>query len=204
MSPTSRFNPWPKRGFGALGMGSRFMNRTWIYEELLLDVASGVRFLKSRGGQHVILSGHSGGGSLMSFYQAQAETDPPHRVKETPAGDPPDLNQFDLPREDGLIPLNAAEGEGLHWTHHLDPSLQDESDPFSYDSSLDMYNPDNSFRVPPGETKHSLEFLERFSKAQQERAQRLEEIAGCTSSAKVGHFGFQVKRQSEPMLMGLV
>ena len=26
----------------------------------------------------------------------------------------------------------------------------------------------------------------------------------CTSSAKVGHFGFQVKRQSEPMLMGLV
>ena len=26
----------------------------------------------------------------------------------------------------------------------------------------------------------------------------------CTSSAKVGHFGFQVKRQSEPMLIGLV
>ncbi len=166
-----------QRGFGALGMGSRSMNRTWIHEELLLDVASGVRFLKSRGVQHVILAGHSGGGSLMSFYQAQAETDPPHRVKETPAGDPPDLNQFDLPRADGLITLNAAEGEGLHWTHHLDPSLRDESDPFSYDPSLDMYNPDNGFRVPPGETKYSLEFLERFSKAQQERAQRLVEIA---------------------------
>ena len=27
---------------------------------------------------------------------------------------------------------------------------------------------------------------------------------GCTSSARMGHFGFQVKRQSEPMLIGLV
>jgi hypothetical protein len=26
----------------------------------------------------------------------------------------------------------------------------------------------------------------------------------CTSSAKVGHFGLQVKRQFEPMLIGLV
>jgi len=26
----------------------------------------------------------------------------------------------------------------------------------------------------------------------------------CTSSAKVGRFGFQVKRQFEPMLIGLV
>ena len=26
----------------------------------------------------------------------------------------------------------------------------------------------------------------------------------CTSSARMGHFGFQVKRQSEPMLIGLV
>jgi DNA-binding response OmpR family regulator len=29
-------------------------------------------------------------------------------------------------------------------------------------------------------------------------------FAGCTSSAKVGRFGFQVKRQFEPMLIGLV
>jgi 4,5-dihydroxyphthalate decarboxylase len=30
------------------------------------------------------------------------------------------------------------------------------------------------------------------------------ERSGCTSSAKVGRFGFQVKRQFEPMLIGLV
>ncbi|MBI4444153.1 MAG: hypothetical protein HY649_12375 [Acidobacteria bacterium] len=169
--------PLAQRGFGALGMGSRSLNRTWIHEELLLDAAAGVKFLKSRGVEHVILAGHSGGGSLLSFYQAQAETDPPNRVKQTPAGDPPDLNRFDLPKADGLITLNAAEGEGLHWTHHLDPSLTDETDPFSYDPSLDMFNPDNGFRVPPGETKYSPEFLERVAKAQQERARKLVELA---------------------------
>ena len=29
-------------------------------------------------------------------------------------------------------------------------------------------------------------------------------VLDCTSSARMGHFGFQVKRQSEPMLIGLV
>lgn len=126
-------DPLARRGYGALGMGSRSMNRTGIHEELLLDVAAGVKFLRDRGAERVILAGHSGGGSLLAFYQAQAETAPPNRIKETPAGDPPDLNKYDLPKADGFVTLNAAEGEGIHFTHHLDPSLVDETDPFSYD-----------------------------------------------------------------------
>lgn len=169
--------PLARRGFATLGMGSRSMNRTGIHEELLLDVAAGVKFLKSRGAERVILAGHSGGGSLMAFYQAQAETAPPNRLKETPAGDPLDLNKFDLPKADGFVTLNAAEGEGLHYTHHLDPSLTDEADPFSYDPSLDVYNPDNGFRVPPEVTKYAPAFLERVAKAQQERGRRLVDIA---------------------------
>jgi pimeloyl-ACP methyl ester carboxylesterase len=169
--------PLAEKGFGALGMGSRSMNRTGVHEELVLDVAAGVKFLRSRGVKRIVLVGHSGGGSLMSFYQSQAEAAPPNRAKSTPAGDPPDLNQFDLPKADGLITLNAAEGEGLHFTHHLDPSLTDEHDPFSYDASLDMYNPDNGFRVPPGQTKYTPEFVERVTKAQQERGRRLAELA---------------------------
>lgn len=169
--------PLAEKGFGALGMGSRSMNRTGIHEELVLDVAAGVKFLRSRGVKHIILVGHSGGGSLMSFYQSQAETTPPSRVKSTPTGDPPDLNRFDMPKADGLITLNAAEGEGLHFTHHLDPSLTDEHDPFSYDPSLDMYNPDNGFRVPPEKTTYAPEFVERVTRAQQERGRRLVELA---------------------------
>jgi len=169
--------PLARHGFGALGMGSRSMNRTGIHEELLLDVAEGVKFLKSRGAERVILAGHSGGGSLMAFYQAQAETAPPNRVKATPAGDPPDLNKYDLPRADGFVTLNAAEGEGIHFTHHLDPSLVDETDPFSYNPDLDMYHPANGFRVPPETTKYSPEFIERVRKAQEARGWRLVEVA---------------------------
>ncbi len=169
--------PLAERGFATLGMGSRYMNRTGIHEELLLDLAAGVKFLHAHGVQRVILVGHSGGGSLTTFYQSQAEAAPGTRVKHTPAGDPPDLNTFDLPKADGIVTLNAAEGEGLHFTHHLDPSLTDESDPFSYDPSLDPYNPANGFRVPPGVTKYSPEFIDRFYKAQQARGRRLVEIA---------------------------
>src|SRR5205823_14104325 len=81
--------PLARQGFATLGMGSRDLNRTGIHEELVLDVAAGVRFVKRRGAQTVILAGHSGGGSLMAFYQSQAEAAPPNRVKATPAGDPP-------------------------------------------------------------------------------------------------------------------
>jgi pimeloyl-ACP methyl ester carboxylesterase len=169
--------PLARQGFATLGMGSRDLNRTGIHEELVLDVAAGVRFVKSRGAQHVILAGHSGGGSLMAFYQSQAEATPPTRVKATPAGDPPDLNKFDLPKADGFVTLNAAEGEGLHFTHHLDASLVDESDPFSYDPSVDIYNLANGFRVPPETTKYAADFLDKVRKAQQARGWRLVEIA---------------------------
>jgi pimeloyl-ACP methyl ester carboxylesterase len=53
----------------------------------------------------------------------------------------------------------------------------DENDPFSYDPSLDLYNPDNGWRIPPEVTKYTPEFVAKVEKAQQERAKRLVEIA---------------------------
>jgi pimeloyl-ACP methyl ester carboxylesterase len=169
--------PLAREGYGALGMSPRQGDKSGIHEELLLDLAAGIKFLKSRGVEKIVLIGHSGGGALSAYYQAQAEAPPAQRIRQTPAGDPFDLGKFDLPKADGLILLNAAEGEGLHIAHRLDPSLIDESDPFSYDPSLDMYNPANGFRVPPEPSHYSKEFLERYRKAQQERARRLVEIA---------------------------
>jgi pimeloyl-ACP methyl ester carboxylesterase len=158
-------------------MASREINRTGIHEELLLDLAAAIKALKARGVERIILCGHSGGGSLMAFYQSQAETAPPGRITQTPAGDPPDLNKYNLPKADGIVTMNAAEGEGEHFTHHLDPSIVDENDPFSYDPSLDAFNPDNGFRVPPGVTKYTPEFLDRYRKAQQERGRRVAQMA---------------------------
>ncbi len=169
--------PLARNGLGAMGMMSRSAGHSGIHEELILDVAAGVRFLKSQGVENVILAGHSGGGSLMAFFQAQAETAPPNRIEHTPAGDPPNLNEFDLPKAQGLITLNAGEGEGLHIAHHLDPSVTDENDPFSYDPALDPYNPDNGWRVPPQISEYSASFVDRFRAAQQARAERLVEIA---------------------------
>lgn len=173
-----RLTPLAKLGIATLGMAPRETGCSGIHEEMLLDIASAIKWLKEvKKFETVVVMGQSGGGSLMAYYQAQAETAPPNRVKETPAGDPPNLNEFDLPRADGFITMNAAEGEGLHIAHHLDPSVTDEDDPFSYDPSLDMYNPANGFRVPPEPTKYSPEFVARVRKAQQERAQRLVAIA---------------------------
>lgn len=170
--------PAAEHGFAGYGMAGRWTGQDGIHEELLLDIARAIRWLKEeRGFTHVVLVGHSGGGSLMAYYQSQAETKPPNRYSSTPAGDPPDLNTFTLPTADGIAILNASEGEGLHVLHHLDPSLVREDDPLSIDPSLDMYNPANGFREPPESSRYSPEFARRFREAQKARDQRLTEWA---------------------------
>ena len=166
--------PAAERGFAGFGMKSRWAGEHGIHEELLLDIAAAVRYLrKERGFEHVVFTGQSGGGSLFAFYQSQAETAPPKRYAETPAGDPPDLNAHEMIPGDGIVILNANEGEGLHLTHHLDPSIVDENDPLSVDPTLDMYNPANGFRRPPESSRYTPEFTKRFREAQWARAERL-------------------------------
>lgn len=172
--------PLAKAGFAVFGMAPRYMkeNQHLIMEETVLDVAEAIRFLKEeRGMTHVVLHGHSGGGSMVGFYQAQASKNPPNRLKSTPAGDPPDLNQFDLPKADGLIISASHRGRGWAVLRKLDPSVVDEDDPLSWDPSLDMYNPENGFRPPPEPTKYSEEFMTRFKAGQRARMQRLVEKA---------------------------
>ena len=170
--------PAAERGYAGFGMKSRWWGEHGIHEELLLDIAAAVRYLKKeRGFERVIFTGQSGGGSLFAFYQSQAETAPPNRYKETPAGDPPDLNKHEMIPGDGIVILNANEGEGLHLTHHLDPSIIDESDPLSVDPALDMYNPANGFKMPPESSRYTPEFTKKFRAAQWARAERLTERA---------------------------
>ena len=170
--------PAAERGFAGYGMKSRWWGEHGIHEELLLDIAAAVRYLKKeRGFEKVVFTGQSGGGSLFAFYQSQAQTAPPNRLKETPAGDPPDLNAHEMIPGDGIVILNANEGEGLHLTHHLDPSIVDESDPFSVDPAIDMYNPANGFRLPPESSRYTPEFTKRFRAAQWARAERLTAVA---------------------------
>ncbi|MEW6296537.1 MAG: alpha/beta hydrolase [Thermodesulfobacteriota bacterium] len=167
-------------GYAAFGQESRWPNNdiACIHEMLLPDIAAGVKFLKEqRGFQQVVFIGNSGGGSLYTFYQAQAVTPPPGRLTHTPAGDPYDLNRFALPPGDGIVILAAHLGEGKFLQHAIDPSVTDENDPLSCDPSLDMYNPVNGFREPPAPSKYSEEFIQRYRAAQTARVARIDAIA---------------------------
>ena len=67
-------------GYAAFGQEGRWPSNdiACIHEMLLPDIAAGLKFLKEqRGFQHVIFIGNSGGGSLYTFYQAQAAMNPP-------------------------------------------------------------------------------------------------------------------------------
>jgi hypothetical protein len=166
-------------GFAAFGQNSRNLNNdaVCVHETLLLDVAAGVRFLRDRGFKEIILCGNSGGGSLYAFYIAQAVTAPPGRLTHTPAGDPVDLNSYDMPLVDGYINLAAHLGEGKILMQMLDPSVSDESDPLSCDATLDPFNPDNGYRQPPASSHYPPDFVERYRAAQRARVQRLDDRA---------------------------
>lgn len=171
--------PLVEAGYGVLGRAGRWPNNdvNTVHEPLLLDVAAGVRFLREQGCDKVVLLGNSGGSSLATFYQWQASTAPPGRLKETPAGDTFDLNGFDLPAADGVVIVGGHVGEGLLLAKLLDPAVIDERDPLASDPELDLYDPANGFRTPPESSKFSQEFLAHYRAAQLDRVRRLDAIA---------------------------
>lgn len=166
-------------GFACFGQAGRWVNNdvALIHEMLLCDVAEGIRQLKDRGYENVVLLGNSGGGALYTFYQSQASTAPAERLKTTAAGDPYDLGGFDLPEADGIVQMATHLGQGSLMLGIIDPSVVDEADPLSCDPSLDMYNPDNGFAQPYEVSRYDEEFLGRYRNAQRARVARLDAVA---------------------------
>ncbi len=166
-------------GIATWGHAGRFLNNdiNCIKERLLLDIAAAVQLLRARGIEKIVLVGNSGGGALYSFYQAQAATAPPGRLKDTAAGDPLDLNAFDMPPADGIVHLATHLGEGKLMEAIIDPAVTDENDPLSVDPALDMYSPANGFVPLPGQSKYSAKFLSRYREAQRARIVRIDAIA---------------------------
>jgi len=157
--------PLTERGFATIGICTRFAGNdsSLSMEEVLLDLGGAVRFARQQGFERVVILGESGGGSVVATYQSQAEHP---TITSTPAGDPPDLTQEDLPAADGVVFLAAHPGRARVLTDGLDPSVVDERDPLATDASLDMYDPRNG---PP----YSPEFIARYRAAQDERNHRI-------------------------------
>jgi hypothetical protein len=143
-----------ERGFGFLGWNTRYrgLGTYFTLDSALVDISVGVRWLRDIAGvRTVVLLGNSGGASLMAAYQAGA-LDP---------GAEPSLAAGDL-----FISLNAHPGRPDVLTSWLDPSVTDESDPLSVDTSIDMFNPANG---PP----YTPEFVARYRAAQVARNERI-------------------------------
>lgn len=157
-----------KAGHHVIYCQSRYPNNdtALIMEKVVLDLAECIRDAKERlGYERVILGGWSGGGSLALFYQRQAEH---ATVSCTPAGEPPNLQEANLIRADGMLLLAAHISRALTLTEWMDASILDESDPEARDSELDLYNPNN-----PNQPPYSAAFQQRYAAAQIARNRRI-------------------------------
>lgn len=169
--PTSNFmghyliGPLQRRGRAILALNTRYVanDTALVMERAIQDLGAGIRFLRQRGYERIVLCGKSGGGSLAAFYQAEAE----HlTVTTTPDGAPFDLRPEQLPPVDGLAMLAAHPGRAATMVEWIDPAVVDERDMHVTDVSLDMYNAANG---PP----YDAAWLRRYRAAQRARNDRI-------------------------------
>jgi hypothetical protein len=162
-------------GLAVLNVNSRWLNNdaTLVHEQVLLDVAAALAEARRRY-DRIVLCGNSGGASLFTFYLHQALAPAGERLTDTAAGDPFDLNQFELPGADAMVYLAGHPGEGHFLLHAIDPSVVDEHDPVASDASLDLYDPANGFVEPPAEPRYERSFLEAYRAAQRARVERID------------------------------
>jgi hypothetical protein len=166
-------------GFAVFCHNSRYLNNDtdMVHERLLFDIAAGMRGLKERGFERIVLLGNSGGGSLLAFYQSQAERAPVGRLTATPGGEAIDLAGETMPPADLYIATAAHLGEGRFMLNVLDPAVVDESRPELSDPAWDMYSEGNGYRPFPGPSSYDRAWLAEYRLRQRARNQRLDTLA---------------------------
>ncbi|MBQ3971214.1 MAG: hypothetical protein II687_03295, partial [Selenomonadaceae bacterium] len=110
----------------------------------------------------IVLMGHSGGGTLMSAYQAVAENGP--QIFQNSDMIYPWTKDTRLPPADGIMLLDSNWGNAVMQLFSLDPAVEDEKSGMERCHSLDLFAPENGF--DPNGSRYSPAFVERFQKAQ--------------------------------------
>ncbi|MDR1901897.1 MAG: hypothetical protein LBQ88_06425 [Treponema sp.] len=146
-------------------------DKTDSLERKLSDLKLAVQKMREESGvAKIVLAGHSGGGTLMSAYQAIAENGV--KVFQDAKKLSPCSGALDsLPRADGLMLLDSNFGIAAMSLFSLDPAVVDEKSGIGIDESLNLFNPANGFN-PEGST-YGEEFIRKFQKAQGARNNRL-------------------------------
>jgi dienelactone hydrolase len=180
------------RGFLALCMNTRFQNNeTQVrWEQTPLDVKAGVEYLRRQPGvTKVVLLGHSGGGPLMSFYQAVAEKGPaycqaPNRLVR--CGD--DLSG--LPPADAIVFADAHPGNPVQSLRALNPSVVADGSRLRVIPELDPFDPKNGYN-PKGPSRYSKAFQDRYYKAQAARmSERISAALAVQERIKKGEYPY--------------
>lgn len=123
-----------------------------VLDQVLTEAGAGVAYLRHlQGVKHVVLLGHSGGGTVMSAYQFIAEGG----VKACQSAEKiwkcPD-SLAGLPPADGVMLIDSNWGLAEMTLFSIDPAV--------VDRGLDMFDPANGFH-PTGST-YSADFIKRF------------------------------------------
>ena len=130
----------------------------------------------------VLLFAHSGGGPLLSYYEAAAEDGA--SVCNGPSKLVPctDKDVKGLVKADGMIFFDAHPGTAINLLRSLDPSIVREDDPKSVNAALDPFSEANGYN-PHGMSHYSDAFKKSYFKAQADRMNRL--IADATKKRDV-------------------
>jgi hypothetical protein len=167
---------WASRGFMALCMNTRYFNNEAAisWETIILDVRSAINFLKAQPGiAKIVLVGASGGGALMSFYQAVAENGPSvcqGSNKLVECGN----NVTGLPPADGLILNDSVPGYGVNSIRSINGAVTNDQAGVNQNRTvrvnpkLDPFDPNNGYN-PNGSSNYSEEFKQRYFEAQAKR-----------------------------------
>jgi hypothetical protein len=147
------------------------------HEIALLDVAAGVTELHRLAYRKIIMLGNSGGAGLFAFYNQQSLLDPVRRLARTPGGRPCKLPAANMPAVHGFVFVAPHPGQGKLLQNCIDPSVTDESDPFSVQPALDPFSPENGYRPHPERSQFQPEFVMRYREAQHRRIERIDAAA---------------------------